>query len=108
MRIPPGRTAHSPGGRPSLRRVLGAGLGNVIWLLTKQFVKWVVVANMIAWPVGYWVMSRWLQGFAFRTSLPVWLFLVSGMAALVIAGATVSSQVVRAAAANPVRSLRYE
>jgi putative ABC transport system permease protein len=91
-----------------VRRVLGAGLGNVIWLLTRQFVKWVVVANLIAWPVGYWVMSRWLEGFAFRTSLSVWLFLVSGLAALVIAGATVSSQVVRAAAADPVRSLRYE
>jgi putative ABC transport system permease protein len=91
-----------------VRRVLGAGLGNIVWLLTRQFVKWVIVANLIAWPVGYWIMSRWLQGFAFRTSLSVWLFLASGMAALVIAGATVSSQVVRAAAADPVRSLRYE
>jgi putative ABC transport system permease protein len=91
-----------------VRRVLGAGLGNVVWLLTRQFVKWVIVANLIAWPVGYWVMNRWLQGFASRTSLPFWLFLASGMAALVIAGATVSSQVVRAATADPVRSLRYE
>jgi putative ABC transport system permease protein len=91
-----------------VRRVLGAGVGNVVWLLTRQFVKWVVVATLIAWPVGYWVMSRWLQGFAFRTDLSIWLFLASGLAALMIAAATVGSQVVRAAAADPVRSLRYE
>jgi putative ABC transport system permease protein len=91
-----------------VRRILGAGLGNVVWLLTGQFVGWVIVANLIAWPVGYWLMRRWLEGFAFRTGLPVWLFVLSGLSALVIAGATVSSQVVRAASANPAQSLRYE
>jgi len=91
-----------------VRRILGAGLGNIVWLLTGQFVRWVIVANLIAWPAGYWLMRRWLEGFAFRTDLPVWLFFVSGLSALVIAGATVSSQVVRAASANPAQSLRYE
>jgi putative ABC transport system permease protein len=91
-----------------VRRVLGAGFGHVVWLLTRQFFKWVVAANLIAWPLGYWIMNRWLQGFASRTSLSVWLFLASGSAALAIAGVTVSAQVVRAASADPVRSLRYE
>ncbi len=91
-----------------VRKVLGAPLSNIMWLLTGQFVKWVIIANMIAWPVGYWVMNRWLQGFAFRASLAGWIFLVSGVAALAIATLTVSSQVIKAALANPVESLKYE
>jgi putative ABC transport system permease protein len=91
-----------------IRKILGARLSTVLWLLTGQFVKWVLIANLIAWPLGYWVMSRWLQGFAFRTSLTAWLFLTSGLAALAIAVLTVSSQVLRAAHANPADSLRYE
>jgi putative ABC transport system permease protein len=91
-----------------VRKVLGAPLSNIVWLLTGQFVKWVIAANMIAWPVGYWIMSRWLQGFAFRTSLSIWIFLVSGLSALLIAALTVSSQVVKAAGANPAESLKYE
>ncbi len=91
-----------------VRRVLGAPLSNIMWLLTGQFIKWVVVANLIAWPLGYWVMNRWLEGFAFRASISVWVFLTSGLAALVIAALTVSSQVIRAAMANPAQSLKYE
>jgi putative ABC transport system permease protein len=91
-----------------VRKVLGAPLSNIMWLLTGQFVKWVVVANLIAWPVGYWLMDRWLQGFAFRASMPVWIFVVSGLAALTIAAMTVSFQVIRAALANPAESLKYE
>jgi putative ABC transport system permease protein len=79
-----------------------------MWLLTGQFVKWVVIASLIAWPVGYWVMNRWLDGFALRSSLSVWIFLVSGAAALLIATITVSSQVIKAALTNPVQSLKYE
>jgi putative ABC transport system permease protein len=91
-----------------VRKVLGARLSQVVWLLTRQFIKWVVIANLIAWPVGYWVMNRWLQGFAFRTGMPVVIFLVSGLAALAIAVITVSSQVVKAALSNPAQSLKYE
>jgi putative ABC transport system permease protein len=91
-----------------VRKVLGARLSNILWLLTRQFVKWVVVANVIAWPVGYLVMRRWLQGFAFRTNLSAGIFLQSALAAIVIAVATVSSQVIRAALANPAASLKYE
>jgi putative ABC transport system permease protein len=91
-----------------VRKVLGAQLSHIMWLLTGQFVKWVVVANLIAWPVGYWIMNRWLEGFAFRTSLSIGIFLISGLAALAIAVLTVSSQVVKAALANPAESLKYE
>ncbi|NIO11906.1 MAG: hypothetical protein GTO40_29300, partial [Deltaproteobacteria bacterium] len=91
-----------------MRKVLGAPLPNIMWLLTGQFAKWVIVANLIAWPVGYWVMNRWLQGFAFRSSMSLWIFFASGLAALAIAVLTVSSQVIKAALANPVDSLKYE
>ena len=91
-----------------VRKVLGAPLSNIMWLLTGQFVKWVIVANLIAWPVGYFIMDRWLQGFAFRASLSIWIFLASGLAALAIAALTVSSQVVKAALANPADCLKYE
>jgi putative ABC transport system permease protein len=91
-----------------VRKVLGARLPQIVWLLTGQFVKWVVIANLIAWPVGYWVMNRWLGTFAFRTSLPAAIFLMSGLAALGIAVITVSSQVIKAALSNPAQSLKYE
>jgi putative ABC transport system permease protein len=91
-----------------IRKILGARLSSVLWLHTGQFVKWVVIANLIAWPVGYAVMGRWLRGFAMRTSLGAGIFLVSGLAALAVAVLTVSYQVLRAATANPADALRYE
>jgi len=91
-----------------VRKVLGAPLSYILWLLTGQFVGWVIIANLIAWPLGYWIMNRWLEEFAFRTSLSLWIFLASGLAALAIAALTVSSQVIKAALANPAESLKYE
>jgi putative ABC transport system permease protein len=91
-----------------IRKILGARLSSVLWLHTSQFVKWVALANLIAWPVGYWMMGRWLRGFALRTSLDAGIFLASGLAALAIAVLTVSFQVLRAATANPSDALRYE
>jgi putative ABC transport system permease protein len=91
-----------------VRKVLGAPISRIMWMLTGQFVKWVVVANLIAWPVGYWIMNRWLQGFAFRAPLSIWIFLAGGLAALAIATLTASSQVARAALANPAETLKYE
>ena len=91
-----------------IRKILGARLSSVLWLHTGQFVKWVVVANLIAWPVGYLAMGRWLRGFAMRTSLGPGIFLLSGLAALAVAVLTISVQVVRAARANPADALRYE
>jgi len=87
---------------------LGATVTEVITLLSAEFAKWVLIANLIAWPLAYFAMNRWLQDFAYRINLSFWVFVLSGAAAMVIAIVTVSSQAVRAATANPVKSLRYE
>jgi putative ABC transport system permease protein len=76
--------------------------------LTRQFALLVLIANLIAWPVAYWISRNWLQDFAFRTNLTAWLFVLSAGLAPVVALLTVSFQSIRAALANPVDSLRYE
>ena len=91
-----------------IRKVLGARLSHIVWILTGQFLKWVVIANLIAWPAGYWLAGRWLQNFAFRTRLSAGIFLASGLAAAAIAVFTVSSQVIKSALADPAKSLKYE
>ena len=91
-----------------IRKVLGASVSNVVLLLSKDFTKWVILANVVAWPVAYLVMAKWLQNFAYRISLAVWMFILSGVIALIIAVLTVSTKALRAAAADPVNSLRYE
>ncbi len=91
-----------------IRKVLGASVPEVIALLSMQFVKWVVIANVIAWPLAYFTMNKWLQNFAYKTSIGFWVFAISGVAALVIALLTVSAHAVKAATANPIKSLRYE
>ncbi len=91
-----------------IRKALGASVSGIVILLNREFAKWVVIANIIAWPIAYLVMKSWLQNFAYRTDLHLWIFLVSGALALIIAVLTVSYQSVRAATANPVDSLRYE
>ena len=91
-----------------IRRTLGASVGSVVIMLSRQFTRWVIVANIIAWPVGYYAMNKWLQQFAYRVDLRVWMFLISGLVALVIAWLTVSAQTLRAATLNPVDTLRYE
>ena len=91
-----------------IRKVLGASAFGVLGLLTKDFVRWILIANLIAWPVAYYAMNKWLQGFAYRIDLTIWPFLLSGLTALIITLLTVSWQAVRAAMANPVKSLRYE
>jgi putative ABC transport system permease protein len=91
-----------------IRRVLGASSSGVIAMLSREFMKWVVLANVIAWPIGYLAMRSWLQNFAYRTSLTVPMFLGAGLAAFLIAAAVISLQTYRAASANPVESIRYE
>ena len=91
-----------------IRKVLGASILGVTALLSKEFTKWVLLANVIAWPVAYFVMHIWLQNFAYRTSIRPWAFIISSALALTIAMLTVSFQSIKAAVANPVDSLRYE
>jgi putative ABC transport system permease protein len=91
-----------------IRKVLGASVSGIVELLARDFVKLVLVANVIAWPIAYFALNRWLQNFAYRIDLSWWLFLLSGGLAVLIALLTVSTQAIRAALANPVDSLRYE
>ncbi len=77
-------------------------------LLSKDFLKLVLIANLIAWPIAYYAMNQWLQSFAYRINLGISTFILSGLIALLIALLTVSYQAIKAARANPVEALRYE
>ncbi len=91
-----------------IRKVLGASDSKIFLLLSKEFVRWVLLANLIAWPISYFAMNKWLQNFAYRTHIGIVAFLISGGTALLIAYLTVSYQSIKSARANPVDSLRYE
>jgi putative ABC transport system permease protein len=91
-----------------IRKVLGASIIGITAMLSKEFAKWVLLANVIAWPVAYFVMHMWLQNFAYRTSLRLWTFILSAGLALIIAMLTISYQSIKTATANPIDSLRYE
>jgi len=91
-----------------IRKVLGAGVSGLVGLLSKDFTKSVLIANVFAWPVAYYAMNRWLQNYAYRINLGVWMFVGAGLLVLAIALLTVSFQSIKAALANPVESLRYE
>ena len=91
-----------------IRKVLGASIGNIVGLLSKDFLKLVVLAALIAFPVAWYAMRSWLNDFAYRINIPWWIFLVAGLVAAAVALITISFQAVRAARANPVKSLRTE
>ncbi|MFC2158209.1 ABC transporter permease [Acidobacteriota bacterium] len=91
-----------------IRKVLGSSYSNIIFLLSKDFVRWVLLANIIAWPLAYFAMNTWLQDFAYRTALDYKPFLISATAALLIAFLTVSYQAIKAGLSNPVDALRNE
>ncbi len=91
-----------------VRKVLGASVQNIVMLLSGHFVKLVLIANVIAWPIAFYVMSKWLQDFAYRIDISWWIFGIAGLTSLIIAFATVSFQAIKAAVANPVKSLRSE
>ncbi len=91
-----------------IRKVLGASAGGIAVLLAKEFTKWVIVANAIAWPLAYLTMNEWLHGFAYRAKMGIGIFLISGGLALIVAWLTVGYQSVRAALTDPVDCLRYE
>ncbi|MGI4803474.1 MAG: ABC transporter permease [Janthinobacterium lividum] len=91
-----------------IRKVLGSSISNIVVLVSKDFVKLILLASVLAFPVAWWVMHNWLQSFAYRIEISWWIFALSSLIALVIALATVSFQAVKAALANPVKSLRSE
>ena len=91
-----------------IRKVLGASVPGVVGLLSRQFLKWVALANIVAWPAAYYFMTLWLQDFAYRVNMTVWPFIFGGLIALLLGWISVSAQTLKAALANPVNALRYE
>jgi putative ABC transport system permease protein len=91
-----------------IRKVLGAPVSGIVMMLSKDFLKLVLIAFVLACPVAWYAMSRWLQDFAYRINLDWWVFAMAGILALLIALLTVSFQSIKAALANPVKSLRNE
>jgi putative ABC transport system permease protein len=91
-----------------IRKVLGASIPNIVQLLSRDFLKLVIIAFVIALPVGWYATNRWLQDFAYRVDIKWWVFLLAGLIAMLIAFVTISFQTIRAAVANPVKNLRTE
>ena len=91
-----------------VRKVLGASIGGIVAMLSKDFAKLVLIASIISFPLAWWGANKWLQGFAYRINVSWWMFIVAGIAAILIALITVSFQAIKAAVANPVVSLRNE
>jgi putative ABC transport system permease protein len=91
-----------------IRKVLGASVSGIIFLLVREFTKWVLLAVLIAWPIGYFVMNNWLQNFAYRIDVGIGTLVMAALLALVVSLFTVSFQSIRAALAEPIDSLRYE
>jgi putative ABC transport system permease protein len=91
-----------------IRKLNGAKVSEVMAMLNTDFVKWVAVAFVIATPMAYYAMNKWLENFAYKTTLSWWIFALAGLLALGIALLTVSWQSWRAATRNPVEALRYE
>ncbi len=91
-----------------IRKVMGATVAGITLLLIRDFMRWIIVANVIAWPTAYLAMNRWLQNYAYRANIGIDIFILASVMALLIAFLTVSFQTIRAAMADPVDSLRYE
>lgn len=91
-----------------IRKVMGASVSGITFLLAKEFCKWVIISIIIAWPVAYYLMEKWLQNFAYKTEIGALTFIISGCFALFIAIITVSFQTIRTAVSNPVEALKYE
>ncbi len=92
----------------AIRKVFGAGIEKIIGLFTWKFIRWVIVSFVLACPLAWWMMNRWLENFAYRVSLSYWIFLLSGVIALMLAVISVSSITYRVASANPAESLKSE
>ena len=91
-----------------IRKVLGASVGGIVLLLSKDFLRLVLVAVVIAAPAAWYFMHRWLQNFEYHVTIHWWIFMIAGLVAVVIAFLTVSMQSVKAALANPVNSLKRD
>jgi putative ABC transport system permease protein len=91
-----------------IRKAVGASVGSIIALLNKDFLKLVLIANVLAWPAAWWLMNQWLKQFAYHVSVKWWVFLIAGLLTLIIALLSVSIQAFKAATGDPVNSLRND
>ena len=91
-----------------IRKVLGASMQNIIKLLSGDFIKLVIIGNLLAWPLVWFAMNNWLETFAYRIDIDIWVFLFASGVTFFIALATVSYQAIKSALKNPVTALRYE
>jgi putative ABC transport system permease protein len=91
-----------------VRKVLGSSVMQIVTLLTTDFVKWVLVANVVAVPIAWYAVNKWLENFAYRTAVSAWVFVVAGCITMIIALFTIVSQTIHAAQMNPVKTLKYE
>ena len=91
-----------------IRKVLGASVGGIVALLSKDFAKLVLISIIIATPFSWYFMNGWLEDFAYRTNISWWIFALAGVIALAIALLTISFRAIKAAVSNPVKSLRTE
>jgi len=91
-----------------IRKVLGSTISNIFWVIIKEFFKWVILANLIAWPIGYFVMNNWLNNYSYKISIGFEVFIVAGLISVLITFVTVAYKVFRLSMINPARCLRYE
>ena len=91
-----------------IRKVLGASVQNVLTLVSKEFLLLILIAFVISIPAAWWAMSKWLQDFAYRVNINIWVFLFAALVVLTVAVLTISFQAIKAAIRNPVKSLRTE
>ena len=92
----------------SIRKVMGASVSNIVIILSKEFSIWVILANIIAWPIAYLALKKWLENFAYSVNLSIFIFLEAGVLALIIALITISFRSIKAALTNPAEALKYE
>ena len=91
-----------------IRKVLGASVINIVQLLSREIIILIIIANIVAWPVAWYFMNQWLDGFAYRIGINIWLYILAALSAIIIALITVGTQTIRAARSNPANTLRYE
>jgi putative ABC transport system permease protein len=91
-----------------IRKVMGATNSSILHLVSKEFILLLSIANIVAWPVAYLGLNRWLQNFAYQAGIGWWIFLLAGLIGLFIALSTVGFQTIKAARTNPIESLKYE
>ena len=91
-----------------IRKVMGASVSKITVILSSNFTRWVLLSNIFAWPLAYFLMTKWLENFAYKVSISWWIFLLAGLISIIIALLTISYQSIKAASRNPIESLRYE